>query len=451
MVTLNNNDRAPPELPVQPLAGEDLPNPRTPPAPVLNYPEASQNQSAANFVKQLVFDENVPNSSSYELPPLSPPLHPSHPEVSGNVKGVVDSGDRKRKRGPKPKAKVPDYGGQIKLEIVNKNGVAVDFRALEESGDELYAAELRRRTVGLETERAILGFLSDLEGEWGSRRKKRKMVDACEFGDSLPVGWKLLLGLKKSEGRVSITCRRYISPGGQQFLSCREASLHLQSHFGITDLSQALDHPRDDIELGAGFIHRHNNAKQHTLPNSTSPILSTVNVNETGFGIMGIDNIQEVEIQYLLECRKCNTSFNDKSKYLKHTLSCHPKVVRRYEFGASIGGFVVKDINCEQVPGQPTVQKSAELPDMSMDMANDGLREEEDSKSLLNGNSEPHILKSAGKHQFRTMCIWCAKEFAHKIVDPEAYSDAVGFICPACKVKISGAVNRLVNSPSPIK
>lgn len=94
-------------------------------------------------------------------------------------------------------------------EVVNRSGAVVDVAALA-AWEDPYGAELRRRTEGLETEEELLGFLNGLEGQWGSRRKKRKIVDAGDFGDELPVGWKLLLGLKRREGRASLNCRRYI-------------------------------------------------------------------------------------------------------------------------------------------------------------------------------------------------------------------------------------------------
>lgn len=103
-----------------------------------------------------------------------------------------------------------ENGVGMELERVNKNGVEVDFAALESNGDELYSTELRRRTMGLETEEGVLEFLRGLEGQWCSRRKKRKYVNASDFGDALPIGWKLLLGLRRRDGRVTIYCRRII-------------------------------------------------------------------------------------------------------------------------------------------------------------------------------------------------------------------------------------------------
>lgn len=120
-------------------------------------------------------------------------------------------GERKRKRGRKPKVKVLNLEtqGYLGLEMVNRNGVPVDLLALANMEDP-YGEELRRRTLGLDSEEKLLGFMRELGGQWGSRRKKRKIVDASEFGDALPVGWKLLLGLKRKEGRAWIYCRRYI-------------------------------------------------------------------------------------------------------------------------------------------------------------------------------------------------------------------------------------------------
>lgn len=67
-----------------------------------------------------------------------------------------------------------------------------------------------RRTNGMNSEEELLGFLSDLVGQWGSRRRKRRIVDAADFGDVLPLDWKLLLSLKRKYGRAWIYCRKYI-------------------------------------------------------------------------------------------------------------------------------------------------------------------------------------------------------------------------------------------------
>lgn len=80
--------------------------------------------------------------------------------------------------------------------------VAGDLDGLEE--------ELRRRTEGMRTEEDLSGFLRCLSGEWGSRKKKRKIVDARNFGDVLPIGWKLLLSIKCDGDRVWLGCSRYI-------------------------------------------------------------------------------------------------------------------------------------------------------------------------------------------------------------------------------------------------
>ena len=127
---------------------------------------------------------------------------------------VADSG-KKRKRGrPKSEKRIAVYqnggSGEVGgMGIVNQNGVFVDVAALANAEDP-FGPELRRRTEGLTTEEELLGFLTGLNGQWGSRRKKRKIVEASDFGDILPKGWKLLLSMKRKEGRVWLFCRRYI-------------------------------------------------------------------------------------------------------------------------------------------------------------------------------------------------------------------------------------------------
>uniref|UniRef100_A0A0A9D3A8 Uncharacterized protein n=1 Tax=Arundo donax TaxID=35708 RepID=A0A0A9D3A8_ARUDO len=91
---------------------------------------------------------------------------------------------------------------------MNPTGVAVDLARLAELVD-AYGEELRKRTEGLGAESELLGFMNALEGQWGSRRRRRKFVDAGMFGDHLPRVWKLLLGLKRKEHVAWINCRRY--------------------------------------------------------------------------------------------------------------------------------------------------------------------------------------------------------------------------------------------------
>lgn len=60
--------------------------------------------------------------------------------------------------------------------------------------------------------------------------------------------------------------------------------------------------------------------------------------------LLGFDNLAEVQIHDLFECRKCNLKFDDKDTYLQHLLSFHQRTTRRYRLGSSVGdGVIVKD------------------------------------------------------------------------------------------------------------
>jgi mannose/fructose/N-acetylgalactosamine-specific phosphotransferase system component IIB len=162
---------------------------------------------------------------------------------------IAESSSKKRKRGRPRKNENVDFGnnelverGKIEnktivvvcddvevqnnkkeeMEMVSKNGVVVDFVAFGNMEDP-YGEELRRRTEGMQLKAEFLGFLEGFEGEWGSTRKKRRIVDASLFGDALPIGWKLSICVKKQAGRVWLACTRYI-----RFLSL---SLSLNSSF----------------------------------------------------------------------------------------------------------------------------------------------------------------------------------------------------------------------------
>lgn len=148
-------------------------------------------------------------------------------------------------------------------EVLNSKGVMVDVVALAELEDP-FGPEIRRRTEGMSTDAELLGFLEGLGGRWGSRRRKRKVVDASLFGDYLPKGWSLSISLKRKEKQVWLFCRRYISPSGRQFISCKEISSYLLSISGLQDNEQ-LDSSHGackmDSQNPAGVAVQGNNTK----------------------------------------------------------------------------------------------------------------------------------------------------------------------------------------------
>eukprot|EP01018_Ginkgo_biloba_P007561 Gb_41672 [translate_table: standard] len=78
------------------------------------------------------------------------------------------------------------------------------------STQEPFMPQLKRKFAPLETEAELHDFFNKIGGQWASKRKKRKIVDAEDFGEGFPKGWKLLLGVRKKDGRFLIECRKYI-------------------------------------------------------------------------------------------------------------------------------------------------------------------------------------------------------------------------------------------------
>ncbi|BAT86878.1 hypothetical protein VIGAN_05020500 [Vigna angularis var. angularis] len=309
-----------------------LPAPKPPPLPA-HDPENAENRLIIDYLKQLIREDPKFDQVHLASPSLPPP----------NVK---------RKRGRKPKLKLHLEHCYRGIDILNRNGVAVDLSQLATSQDP-FADELKRRTEGLSSEEELLGFLRDLPGQWGSRRKKRRIVDASDFGDVLPLSWKILLGLKRKDGRAWIYCRRYISPSGQQFVSCKEVSSYLQSLLGNGDGQSQSSRRSENVvqeqivpaENSAGVTPERQDQRQIVAVNAEVPgLFAGARERVKEVALLGIENLADVQIQDLFECRKCNMSFDEKDSYLQHLLSVHQRTTRRYRLGSSVGdGVIIKD------------------------------------------------------------------------------------------------------------
>ncbi|TKY74376.1 Methyl-CpG-binding domain-containing protein 8 [Spatholobus suberectus] len=195
-----------------------------------NAPRLNDAEDRRLVPVQVEFKQPPPESATFQNVPID----------------VVDSGQRKRKRGRPRKnensvtvfveepREVNGHGNGEgnAVAAVSETGFVVDAVRLD--GDP-FGEELKRRTQGLETESQLLEFLETMNGEWASQRKKRRIVPASDLGDLLPAGWKIVITLLRRAGRGSVVCRRYVSPGGHQFDSCKEVSAYLHSVPGVQD------------------------------------------------------------------------------------------------------------------------------------------------------------------------------------------------------------------------
>ncbi|KAL6646056.1 hypothetical protein ACP70R_017664 [Stipagrostis hirtigluma subsp. patula] len=221
-------------------------------------------------------------------------------------------------------------------ETTNAKGVSVDLVRLAGMADP-YAAELRRRTAGLASETELMGFISSLAGRWVSQRQRRKYVDASFFGDHLPSGWKLQLGLKRKERMAWVHCFSYVSPKGNQFATCKEASAYLMSLLGYPEtktvaiqydnMGQQNLCAQDGGDDAVGFQH-------HTGPRvDNSDVLPAIFVTDE----RNVDTINAYE------CQKCNLTFSDQASYMQHHMSSHEMSAKRRRTGKFGEPVVGKD------------------------------------------------------------------------------------------------------------
>ncbi|KAK9111006.1 hypothetical protein Scep_018525 [Stephania cephalantha] len=362
--------------------------------------------------------------------------------------------------------------GRKKRGRPRKDQGSVRVRVLEECGGlDPFGEELRKMTVGLETAAEFLGFLGGFEGEWANQRKKRKIVDAGEFGDYLPKGWKVLLSLKRRRGCVSLCCRRYISTNGQQFASWNEVSSYLMSLGPLN--SYTVNHCSSDetsrlpskttYENVSTLAPKNGHARNDFEHSTKSPVHST---------LLNPQALIDVEV---LSVEASESQLND-AKVMNHDPRCSvantiPKP--DMDFARTTDGRNgEKDVLRNVVVGTSSAKKRWSSDACSIDMAKEKGRNNLSNLDKNNGSmvtaEEPNLDNNGARHtsgmpssvsyreeltpmnltedlpkiadtkQLCSVCIWCGVEFKHEAVKPEArFSDPVGFLCSVCRDKLS--------------
>lgn len=230
-------------------------------------------------------------------------------------------------------------------EMMNKDDIPVDLEVLGTLEDP-FGQELRRRTEGLRSAEELLEFLGRLNGQWGSTRKKRRIVDAGEFGSTLPKGWKLLLSIKRKGGHVWLHCRRYISPNGRQFGTCKEVSsyllfLHGEQNENLPTYAKSSEivEITNACALTSDLRAQDGGKKESSLFHNSSPAV----VHGELQGLLNFGELSEVQVGDLLHCDKCNVTFHHRDDLLQHQLSSHQRRRSRNGGQSITDGVIIKD------------------------------------------------------------------------------------------------------------
>uniref|UniRef100_A0A0D9X936 C2H2-type domain-containing protein n=1 Tax=Leersia perrieri TaxID=77586 RepID=A0A0D9X936_9ORYZ len=222
----------------------------------------------------------------------------------------------------------------------NSKGISVDLVGLARLVDP-YDAELGKRTAGMASESELMGFISTLAGEWVSARERRKFVDASFFGDHLPTGWKLQLGIKRKDRMAWVHCFSYVSPKGQQFASCKEVSAYLMSLLGYPELKM------DNIEYGSTQQHGlcandgvNVLGVQYQIGSSMGSHLPVASVTLSSHS----RDQDERDVINSYDCQQCNLTFHGQSAYAHHLITFHKgsskrrKINKTGKFGEPLVG-----------------------------------------------------------------------------------------------------------------
>lgn len=183
-------------------------------------------------------------------------------------------------------------------------------------------------------------------------------MDAAMFGDHLPRGWKLLLGLKRKERVAWINCRRYVSPKGHQFATCKEVSSYVMSLLGYPEAKPTAIQRND---AGVHDLNAVNSVGLHQQTESTEEKQSAMLVTSVTLSSQSGDSERhkphkdEIRVEAnAKECQKCNLTFHDQGAYVQHQLSFHQRKAKRRRVSKSGQLGVSKDGKCETQECQKT-------------------------------------------------------------------------------------------------
>ncbi|XP_051123941.1 uncharacterized protein LOC127246544 [Andrographis paniculata] len=228
--------------------------------------------------------------------------------------------------------------------ILNKDGVAVDLVALG-TIEHPYVEHIRQRTEGLTTDEHLFAFLAGLDGEWNSRRMKKRIIDADVFGAALPVGWKLSLTIKKNSGQSFVHCRRYISPSGLHFVTCKGVSSYLLSLHGVQDASiPDSSQPYVPVRVtdkltpirGPDPAVKDERRKENVVSYTSSSVIDSTPVSLEKQVLKSTEDFPKDGVGEILQCDNSNIAFGHKDELFQHQISHQGK--RRIT-----DGVIIKD------------------------------------------------------------------------------------------------------------
>lgn len=91
-------------------------------------------------------------------------------------------------------------------------------------------------------------------------------------------------------------------------------------------------------------------------------------------------------------------------------------------------------------------EESRPMPEEHIDMRTNSSIEGQYDSSAPFASEEHAVDLMTATRQRTSSCVWCGLEFSHEATDSDVQSDSVGFMCPTCKVKISGQLDAFGNS-----
>nr|XP_043622454.1 uncharacterized protein LOC122594039 isoform X2 [Erigeron canadensis] len=158
--------------------------------------------------------------------------------------------------------------------------------------------------------------------------------------------------------------------------------------------------------------------------------VSSSSLHEVNNNLAATDDLYDVEVSSFIDCLPCGLTFELMGDLEKHLAIFHKETTRRFNLPTSEGTMLcILEKHVVMEHDEPQLEETRHQQNGQASSSSQNMAEPQEPVLIVNG-------------KFKTRCTWCYKEFLCEAVDAETMAEAIGFMCPKCKRKVSGVLEK---------